>query len=94
MTALPCCGHSQLATECRLRVRNDALKRRPHLRSEIDLLGNCESVIDFDSEIANGASKLGMPEQELNSPDASLLVDLRSLSSPHRELQKYVCRAR
>jgi len=52
---------------------------------EIDLLGNCESVIDFDPEIANRAFKLGMTERKLNSPDvASLLVDLRSLSSPHR----------
>jgi hypothetical protein len=28
--------------------------------SEIDLLGSCETVINFDPEIANAAFKLGM----------------------------------
>jgi hypothetical protein len=54
-------------------------------RSEIYLLGNAECVIHFYSEIADGALKLRMPQQELNSTQvARLFVNLRGLRSAHR----------
>jgi hypothetical protein len=31
------------------------------LDSDVDLLGNCERVIDFDTQISDGALDLGMP---------------------------------
>jgi hypothetical protein len=34
-------------------------------RSDVDLFGNGESVIDFDAEIPDGALDLGMPQQQL-----------------------------
>ena len=35
-----------------------------HLR----LLGDFQSVVDFDAEVSDGAFKLGVPEQQLNRP--------------------------
>jgi hypothetical protein len=56
------------ALSARCRVSTTGQERRVEApsppESEIDLLANCESVIDFDPEIANGAFKLGMPERE------------------------------
>ena len=49
---------------------------------QLDLLRDREGVIDLDSEIANGALKLRVPEQQLYGPQvAGLLVDLRRLRS-------------
>jgi len=44
---------------------------------QLDSLRDREGVIDLDSEIANGAFKLRVPEQQLYG----LLVDLRRLRS-------------
>ena len=35
-----------------------------HLR----LLGDLQSIVDFDAEISDGAFKLGVPKQQLNRP--------------------------
>jgi hypothetical protein len=34
--------------------------------SDLDLLSNCESMVDLDPEVANRALDLGMPKQQLN----------------------------
>jgi hypothetical protein len=34
--------------------------------SDIDLLSNCQSIVDLDPEIAYRAFQLGMPEQKLD----------------------------
>jgi hypothetical protein len=36
-------------------------------RSDLDLLGDLDRVIDLDAEIPNGAFDLPMPEQKLHS---------------------------
>jgi hypothetical protein len=33
------------------------------------LFGYCDCIIDFDAEIADRAFDLGMPQQELDSPE-------------------------
>jgi hypothetical protein len=54
-------------------------------RSQFYLLGNAERVIHFDSEIADGALQLRVPQQKLHRPEvAGLSVNLRGLRSPHR----------
>jgi hypothetical protein len=54
-------------------------------RSELDLLRDCERIVDLDPEIANGALQLGVAEQQLNrSQVAGLSVNLSSLRSAQR----------
>jgi hypothetical protein len=36
--------------------------------SDVDLLGDCESIIDLDTEIPDGAFDLGMTKQQLDCP--------------------------
>jgi hypothetical protein len=56
-----------------------------YFRSQLDLLGNAERVIDLDAEITNRAFELRVPEEQLDgSQVACLLVDLRRLRPPHR----------
>ena len=52
--------------------------RRGHaVKSEFDLLGDAERVVDLDPEIANGAFQLGVTEQKLHRPQiAGLAIDL------------------
>ena len=53
--------------------------------SDVDLLGDGESIIDFDAEIPNSALNLGVPEQELNRPKVtSSPVDQRGLGPAQR----------
>ena len=37
--------------------------------SDVNLFRYCQGVIDLDAEIPDGAFDLGMPEQELDSPE-------------------------
>jgi len=54
-------------------------------QSEFDLLGDAESIIDLDPEIANGALQLRMPQQELDRSEiASFSIDLGCLRPAHR----------
>jgi hypothetical protein len=49
---------------------------------ELDLLRHREELVHLDSEMANGACKFGVPEQQLyGSQLASLMADLRRLRS-------------
>ena len=53
--------------------------------SDVDLLGNCESIIDLDAEIPDGALDLGMPQEQLNCPQVtSSPVDQGRLGSTQR----------
>jgi hypothetical protein len=55
------------------------------VRSDIDLLGYCQSVIDFDAQVAHGALDLGMAEQELHrSKIAGAAINQRSLGPSQR----------
>ncbi len=36
--------------------------------SDVEFLGNIESVIEFDAEVSDGAFHLGMAEQQLDGP--------------------------
>jgi hypothetical protein len=46
-------------------------------QSEFDLLGNAESVIDLDPEVADGGLQLRMPQQQLDrSQVAGFSIDL------------------
>jgi hypothetical protein len=48
--------------------------------SDINLFGYYQGVIDFDAEIPDRAFDLGMPEQELHSPEiACPAIDQGSL---------------
>ena len=54
----------------------------PPQLSDLDLLGDCQGIIYFDAEIADGAFDLRMPEQELHGPQvAGLPVDQGCLGS-------------
>jgi hypothetical protein len=44
----------------------DPSAQRPWLHSKINLLGNAESIVDLDVEIADGAFQFPMPQQELD----------------------------
>jgi hypothetical protein len=35
-------------------------------QSEFNLLGDAKSIVDLDTEVADGALQLGMPEQQLD----------------------------
>ena len=51
--------------------------------SDVELLGNIESVIEFDAEVSDGAFHLGMSEQQLDRPEiAGLAIDQGSLGAP------------
>ena len=74
-------------------LRRDTLRsgryltgRRIHsarLASNIGLLGDGQSVIDLDTEIANRALDLGVTEQQLDGPQiAGAAIDQRSLGPP------------
>jgi hypothetical protein len=53
--------------------------------SDINLFGYCEGVIDLDAEISDGAFDLGMPEQELDSPEiARPSIDQGGLGATER----------
>ena len=38
------------------------------VRSNVNLLGNGEGIVDLDAQIANGAFDLSMTKKELDSP--------------------------
>jgi hypothetical protein len=38
------------------------------LSSDVNLFRYCDSIIDLDAEISDGALNLGVPQQELNRP--------------------------
>jgi hypothetical protein len=38
---------------------------------DLDLLGNCERVINIDAEISDGALDLGMAQQELDGTEVA-----------------------
>ena len=53
------------------------------LASNVGLLGDGQSVIDLDTEIANRALDLGVTEQQLDGPQiAGAAIDQRSLGPP------------
>ena len=53
------------------------------LASNVGLLGDGQSVIDLDTEIANRALDLGVTEQQLDGPQiASAAIDQRGLGPP------------
>lgn len=59
------------------------LRRRPSLLS-VGLLGHFKSVVHLDTQVAYGAFKLSMSEQELDGPQVlRASVDQRRLSSAH-----------
>jgi hypothetical protein len=54
------------------------------LSSELDLLGDGERIVNFDTKVAHGAFQLRMAEQQLNCAEiASLLIKLLHLGSAH-----------
>ena len=51
--------------------------------SDVELLGNIEGVIEFDTKVSHRAFDLGMSEQQLNRPEiAGLAVDQGCLGPP------------
>ena len=53
------------------------------LASNVGLLGDGQSVIDLDTEIANRALDLGVTEQQLDGPQiADAAIDQRGLGPP------------
>ena len=53
------------------------------LGSNVGLLGDGQSVIDLDTEIANRALDLGVTEQQLDGPQiAGAAIDQRGLGPP------------
>ena len=57
--------------------------------SDIDLLGDCENVVDLNPEIANRAFNLRVAERELNSAQVPrATVDQRSLGATERMCAK------
>jgi len=53
--------------------------------SDVDLIRDCQGVIDLNAEIPDRAFDLGMPEQELDGPEiASAPVDQGCLRASER----------
>ena len=53
--------------------------------SDVDLLGDAQSVVEFDAKVPDRAINLGVSEQELDGPKiAGLPVDQRGLGPPKR----------
>src|SRR6266480_836082 len=54
-------------------------------KSDVDLFGYCESIVDFNAQIAHRALNLLVPQQKLNCPQvASAAVDECRLGSAQR----------
>ena len=50
--------------------------------SDVDLLGDCKRVVDFDAKVSNGALNLGVTQEKLDSPQITgAPVDQRRLCS-------------
>lgn len=43
---------------------------------QLDLFGNCQCVVHFDAEVADGAFKLGVPEQQLHGADVLVFLQI------------------
>ena len=55
------------------------------LASDIDLLGDCERIVDLDPEVTHCALKLGMAQQQLNCPQITgATINQRYLGSAQR----------
>lgn len=68
----------------RRHVARRGAPRRAHA-SKLDLLGECEGVLDLDAEVLDGALDLGVTEQQLYCPEvARALVDLSRLGTAER----------
>jgi len=69
---------------CEQRLVRDGGRPLPSAkRSDVDLLGDAQSVIKFDAEVSDRAVHLGVTKQELNGAQiAGLPVDQRCFRPP------------
>lgn len=52
----------------------------PPPTSDINLLSECDGIVDFDAKVSNGALDLGVTEQQLHRPQVTRpSVDQRRL---------------
>ena len=53
--------------------------------SDVNLLGNDQSIVHFDAQVSYGAFDFGMPEQKLDGPEiAGAPIDQRSFRASQR----------
>jgi len=80
-----CCFRRSSAAEEKSANRVVAARTAWPLRSEFDLLRDGEGVVNLNAKVADRAFELGVPEQQLHSPQVSgPLVNLGHLGPPHR----------
>ena len=62
-------GSQERCSEGPLRVEGGGHRRRRYhglYASDVDLLRDCQGIVDLDPQIADRAFQLGMPEQKLD----------------------------
>ena len=74
------------AARCEQRLVRDGGRPLPSAkRSDVDLLGDAQRVIEFHAKVANRAVHLGVTQQELDRSEvASLSIDQRSFGPAER----------